>query len=105
VAGDLQGRLARLIGDLGQWTLPGPAWRRVGEQLAALETALHQGDQAGVAAAVDRLELLSPVRLTRLGQVPVLPADRQVRERLNRVRAATDGPPPAARSTDGGRGE
>ncbi|WUH90416.1 hypothetical protein OG900_10095 [Streptomyces sp. NBC_00433] len=116
MGGDLNGRMGRLIDDAGQWALSKAAWRRVRTLLTELETALARGDRAAANTAVSRLELLSPGRATRLGDEPRVPADRAVRERLNRVRAASDSlgplpapddpePPPVPGTAQGGRRE
>jgi hypothetical protein len=74
-----------VLGDLDAWRLSEPRWARVEEILEALTAAVAAADLDGVRQATADLEVIGPVRITRIGAVPVVPPPRRVRDRTNHL--------------------
>jgi hypothetical protein len=74
-----------VLSDALQWRLAGSRWPAIDEVLATMDAALRVNDLVTLAAATADLELVGPVRITRIGATPVVPAPAPVRERLNRL--------------------
>jgi hypothetical protein len=74
-----------VVQDALQWRLAAERWRAMEQVLITLEAALRAGDSGAVAAATADLELAGPLRVTRIGATPMVPALPPVRDRLNRL--------------------
>jgi CATRA-Associated Small Protein len=88
-----EAKLAALdvLTDVLQWRLPQARWTRVTEIVQSIDKALSAGDPIALEAATVDLELAGPVRITRVGATPQVPAPQPVRERVNRlVHSLTD---------------
>jgi hypothetical protein len=84
-AGDLRAEALEVVSDALQWRLAGERWQAIGQILAAMDAAVAAGDTDALAAATADLELAGPVRITRIGAVPVVPASKPVAYQLNRL--------------------
>jgi hypothetical protein len=71
--------------DVQGWWLPQARWTRVTEIVQSIDKALSAGDPVALEAATIDLELASPIRITRVGATPQVPAPAPVRERINRM--------------------
>ncbi|MEU8082590.1 CATRA system-associated protein [Micromonospora sp. NPDC049101] len=60
-------------------------WDEVERLINALKDAVAAGNFDAFDAAVVELELVGPIRVTRLGSIPVVPPPSRVRERVNRL--------------------
>ena len=80
-----------VVSDVLQWQLHEARWRPLEQVLAAMDAAVAAGDTAGLMAATANLELAGPLRVTRIGAAPVVPAPAAVRDRLNRLVYALGG--------------
>ncbi|MFF5140585.1 CATRA system-associated protein [Streptomyces sp. NPDC013157] len=99
-----------ILGDLLEWRLPPHRWDRVQALVDALAEALAAGDGDGVRDVTAELELSGPVRITRIGADPVLPAPPHTRDQANHLVHSLGGPPPqdagdGAGSVTGGGGD
>jgi hypothetical protein len=74
-----------ILNDVLQWELTTARWEQVDRLIEALGLALAADDRDTFVAALTELELLGPVRATRLGATPVVPAPAPIRERANRL--------------------
>jgi hypothetical protein len=74
-----------VISDALSWQLAATCWAAIERVLVTMDTALAAGDVAALAAATADLELVGPVRITRIGAAPVVPPPPVVRDRLNRL--------------------
>jgi len=75
-----------VLADVVHWRLPAPRWERVAEIVQSIEDSVRNGDRAALESATVHLELLSPVRVTRIGSTQdKIEAPAQVRERVNRL--------------------
>ncbi|MEU7921948.1 CATRA system-associated protein [Micromonospora zamorensis] len=83
-AEDVEDVLA-ILNDLAEWELAAERWDRVNRLVDALGHAVAAGDPDAVASVTIELELLGPLRATRLGTTPVGPPPAPVRERVNRL--------------------
>lgn len=72
-----------VLTDVLQWRLPQTHWTRVTEIVQSIDKALSAGDPAALQAATIDLELAGPIRITRIGAPPQVPAPRLVRDRVN----------------------
>jgi hypothetical protein len=66
-----------------------------------MDAALAANDAKALAAATIDLELAGPVRITRIGTVPVVPPPPAIRDRLNRLVYALGGAPAADQDEPG----
>jgi hypothetical protein len=82
---DVRAEAVVVISDALQWRLTAARWQAIEELLAAMDAALAADDLEALAAAITDLELAGPVRITRIGAAPAVPAPPQVRDRLNRL--------------------
>lgn len=91
-----------VLGDLFVWQLVPLRWQRVEQILDSLTEALATGDADTLRDATAELELAGPVRATRIGATPVVPAPESVRERVNHLVHSLGGtaPPPTTESGD-----
>jgi hypothetical protein len=91
-----------VLGDLLEWQLAPQRWERVEQIVVAMAEALAAGDADGLREATAELELAGPVRVTRIGATPLVPAPERVRDRANHLVHSLGGTPPNARtgSTD-----
>ena len=71
-----------VLRDVPLWTLRPPQWDAVTRDLATLSEALRHGETDEARAAVDRLLLAEPSRVTPIGAEPAVPAPPPVRERI-----------------------
>ncbi|MFM9700228.1 CATRA system-associated protein [Streptomyces europaeiscabiei] len=83
-----------VLGDLLEWRLSPQRWDRVQALVDALADALTAGDGDGVRDVTAELELSGPVRITRIGADPVIPAPLHTRDQANHLVHALSGPTP-----------
>lgn len=93
-----------VISDALQWRLADARWAAIEEVLAAMDAALSANDTEALAAATADLELAGPVRITRIGAVPVVPPPPAIRDRLNRLVHSLGGSPEAHQAEPGRAG-
>jgi hypothetical protein len=74
-----------VLRDLLVWQLAPPRWPEMGRIVESIATALAGGNLDALRAATADLELASPVRITRIGATPVVPAPPPLRERVNHL--------------------
>ncbi|MBO3749298.1 hypothetical protein J5X84_24735 [Streptosporangiaceae bacterium NEAU-GS5] len=88
-----------VLDDMAQWRLTPARWAHVEAMLDSMAAALLAGDLHAMRAAVGELELVSPVRVVRIGSSPEMDPPEIVRERRNELvhalgTAERPGPPP-----------
>jgi hypothetical protein len=90
-SGDMEWRAARdealaALSDALMWNLSAPRWEQVQGAIADVAAALSAGSLAALWESTGRLELCGPLRVsTRLGDTPVLPAPKAVREQITEL--------------------
>jgi hypothetical protein len=67
------------------WELAPARWALVEAIVEAIAAALTRGDLEALRNATADLELAAPVRITRIGTTPTVPAPELVRERTNHL--------------------
>jgi hypothetical protein len=72
------------VSEAQQWQLAEARWQAVEQVLVAMHAALEAGDTQALEAATTELELLGPLRITRIGAAPVA-APPHVLALLNRM--------------------
>lgn len=72
-----------VLEDIAQWRLLPDKWVEVDRLVGLARSALAAGNRDGFLHATAGLELLSPVRITRVGATPTTPAPAPIRERAN----------------------
>jgi CATRA-Associated Small Protein len=82
-----------VVSDALQWRLNEMRWQSLEHILAAMDAAMAASDAAALMAATANLELVGPVRLTRIGATPAVPPPAPVRDRLNRLVHSLSGTP------------
>ncbi|MFJ8150716.1 CATRA system-associated protein [Streptomyces sp. NPDC094468] len=75
-------RARELLDDVATWRLPPAAWSRPAAAVEALAAAYGAGDADALAAAVSRLEVLSPNRVERIVDPADIPPPEPLRERV-----------------------
>lgn len=80
-----------VLQDAFAWRLTAQRWGRIEPILEALAAALAAGDESALRAATVDLELAGPVRIGRVGDVPLGPPTPPVRDRLNHLLDGLDG--------------
>jgi hypothetical protein len=91
-----------VLNDLLEWQLAAQRWERVERIVDALAEALAAGDADALREATAELEVAGPVRITRIGATPQIPAPERVRDVANHLVHVLGGapPPPVAPPTD-----
>jgi hypothetical protein len=84
-AGDARADALDTVSDALSWRLADTRWAAIEAVLAAMDAALAAGNVTALTAATAELELSGPVRITRIGAVPVVPPPPAIRDRLNRL--------------------
>jgi CATRA-Associated Small Protein len=74
-----------VVREVESWRLAEVRWERVREILGSLAAALAARDLPALRDATTDLELIGPVRLTRIGATPVVAPPPKVRERVNHL--------------------
>jgi hypothetical protein len=74
-----------VVSDALQWRLTKERWQAIKQVLAAMDAAIAADDSDALAEATADLELSGPVRITRIGTIPVVPASKPVMYQLNRL--------------------
>ncbi|WP_066366960.1 CATRA system-associated protein [Herbidospora mongoliensis] len=72
-----------ILRQIPDWELTPARWEIVAELLEVADVAVAAGDLDGLDATTVQLELVGPVRMTRLGATPSEPPPPPVRDRLN----------------------
>jgi hypothetical protein len=97
-SGDMEWRAARdealaALSDALLWNLSASRWEQVQDAITDVTAALSAASLAALWESTGRLELCGPLRVsTRLGDMPVLPAPKAVREQITElIDALTDG--------------
>lgn len=73
------------LGDVLMWQLAPARWETVRTAIEAVEVAHAAGDAAALRRATIELELLAPIRITRIGSEPTVAAPERIRERTNQL--------------------
>lgn len=74
-----------VVSDALQWRLADARWQAIEQVLVAMDTAVESSDMEALLAATADLELMGPLRITRIGDIPAVPPVPPVRDRLNRL--------------------
>lgn len=72
-----------VLRDVLVWELALPRWQEVERVVESMQTASATADVDTLREITADLELLGPVRITRIGATPQVPAPDRVRERTN----------------------
>lgn len=88
-----------VLRDVEVWRMTGQRWVLIRTALDRLAAAVVRGDSGSVRDAVADLELLGPVRATRVGSEPSTPAPEPVREEINELVHTLDGRTPPSTTT------
>jgi hypothetical protein len=71
------------LSDTLVWTLSEASWGQVGDVIEEIAAAIAAASPAALSRTTGNLELRGPMRvLTRLGDPPVVPVPREIRERI-----------------------
>jgi hypothetical protein len=73
-----------ILHDILAWRLTAGRWELVGQIIGSMATAQAQGDLADLRRATIDLELVSPVRVIKLGETQVPPPE-PLREQVNHL--------------------
>ncbi|WP_107655633.1 CATRA system-associated protein [Nocardia suismassiliense] len=87
-----------VLSDLAEWRLPPPRGAYVAQAVDALTEAVANGDALAVREAIDEVELMGPVRATRIGTSDRSSAPSRVMDRVNTLVHTLGGDPAAASS-------
>ncbi len=68
-----------------RWHLPRARWQAVEEALDELAAAISAADVAAMRAATAELIAVGPLRVTRVGDVPEVPAPETAQDKLNKL--------------------
>ncbi|MFJ6673275.1 CATRA system-associated protein [Actinosynnema sp. NPDC091369] len=79
--GDIVKDVRVVLDDLVQWEMTEGRWRDVANLVGALAAAVRTGEADVIRDATDAVEFAAPVRVTRVGQEPVVPPPPFVLER------------------------
>lgn len=90
---DVRAEALGVISDALRWRLADARWQVVEQVVAAMAGALAAGDLKALTAATADLELAGPVRITRIGAMPIVPPPPPVRDRLNQLVHSLGGTP------------
>lgn len=71
-----------VLGDIAEWHLPPPRWAHVVDSVEALAVALANGDTLAVRESIGEVELMGPVRATRIGTGDRSSAPHRVLDRV-----------------------
>jgi hypothetical protein len=74
-----------VVSDALEWRLADARWLAIEQILGAMAVALQDSDLETLAVATADLELAGPLRITRIGTIPVVPPPPPVRDRLNQL--------------------
>jgi hypothetical protein len=97
---DARAEALAIVADACQWQLAGERWHSVEQVLIEMEAALAAGDRRGLATATADLELAGQLRITKIGDAPVVPPTPPVRYQLDRLVHSLGGTPPASQHHD-----
>jgi hypothetical protein len=85
---ELHAEALEILGHLLTWHLPSGRWAQAEQVIDEVATAMASGDLPALDRAIAGLELLGPVRVTRIGESSesqLTPPPDPVRERVNRL--------------------
>jgi hypothetical protein len=104
---DVRAEARDVVGDALLWRMNDARWEAIAQVLAAMDEALAAGDLDALAAATADLELVGPLRITRIGATPVVPPPPPILYRLNRLMHVLGDTVAAQRNDgeDGGTGD
>lgn len=88
--------LLEVLGELTHWQLPSPRWAHVVDSVEALAVALANGDTLAVRESMDEVELMGPVRATRIGAGDRSAAPHRVLDRVHSLVHSLGGDPVTA---------
>ncbi|MGX1543065.1 CATRA system-associated protein [Streptomyces adustus] len=97
IDGETRDDAVDVLTDLLEWQLVEERWEGVDAILRSLTEALAAGDGAALRNATAELELAGPIRITRIGAEPLIPAPDRTRDRANRLVHALGSQPPKPR--------
>ncbi|MFB7336955.1 CATRA system-associated protein [Streptomyces adustus] len=98
IDGETRDDAVDVLTDLLEWQLVEERWERVDAIVRSLTEALAAGDRAALRNATAELELAGPIRITRIGAEPLIPAPDRTRDRANRLVHALGSQPPEPRA-------
>jgi hypothetical protein len=84
-AAEVRAEALDLLQDALEWQLAEGRWQAIEHTLIAMDAALAANDLAALTAATADLELAGPLRITRIGATPMVPAAPPIRDRLNHL--------------------
>lgn len=103
-AADVRSEALDVVLDALEWRLADTRWQAVEQILTAMNASLAAGDVPALAAATAELELASPLRMTRIGDTPVVPAAQPVRVLLTKLVYSLGGAPSGSGDPASGTG-
>jgi hypothetical protein len=86
------GALLDIAEDISVWRLTEARWEEIGRVLDTIALAAQSGDREAFLISVSDLELLGPIRATRIGSTPTVPTPAPVRDRINVLVHTLGGP-------------
>ncbi|MFC9440364.1 CATRA system-associated protein [Nocardia sp. NPDC057030] len=85
-----------VLRDVARWHLPPSRWEHVLDSVGALAVALANGDTLAVRESIAEVELLGPVRATRIGTGDRAPAPHRMLDRAYTLAHSLGGDPVTA---------
>jgi hypothetical protein len=101
---DVRAEALDVVAGARRWQTTEARWQAIAQLLAAIEAAVTAGDADALAAATADLELAGPLRIRKIGTIPVVPAPEPVIYRLNRLVHALGGTAPEPQDQAGQHG-
>lgn len=83
--GHVRAEALEVLRDVPEWRTTRENWGRIARALEAMAAATVKADMAALQEAADALELMSPIRIMRIGDVDGDPPPETVRDRVNRL--------------------
>jgi len=74
-----------------QWELTDARWLKIQQVLDEMKAALESADAIALETAASEVALAGPVRVTRIGGTPPVPAPAPVRARVNHLMHELEG--------------
>ncbi|MFE9581230.1 CATRA system-associated protein [Nocardia sp. NPDC006044] len=85
-----------VLRDATRWQLPPRRWEHVLDSVGALAVALANGDAVAVRESIAEVELMGPVRATRIGAGHRSPAPHRMLDRVHALVHSLGGEPVTA---------
>jgi hypothetical protein len=81
-----------VLRDVLEWRTTSENWDRIARALETMAAAIVKADLDALQVAADALELMSPIRIIRIGDVYGDPPPETVRDRVNRLVHSLESP-------------